>query len=353
MEGLFKDGERNILEVGKMYGNVKVIEYAGYSIFKETLHGGKREGKIKNKRFYKWKVKCSICGSEKIMLESTIKRMPKSCGCNRILGGVITKREKIEAGLIKPASGINNGMYKHGGRGTRLYSIWKNMRYRCNNPNDSRYNEYGARGIKVCPEWDNIDNGFINFKEWAEFNGYSEDKDLSIERVDVNGNYCPSNCSWAGKKENKFIQQANNMTNNHIVNWGGVNYTISELADHFGIDKFMISNRLYDGKSIDEAVLMPKGRTGTAGRIDQEAFVKSHPLISDGTKLMQNPNAVNPLVSTKYYDLNMNDPKLKYYTQDELARMRGYAIKPQETEEEYQKAREAAKQALIEKLKNQ
>lgn len=94
----------------------------------------------------------------------------------------------------------NNGTFKHGKRNTLLYSVWIHMKGRCNNPSYKIYKNYGGRGISVCNEWLDEENGFINFYNWAVENGYKERSGLSIDRVDVNGNYEPNNCRWVDNK---------------------------------------------------------------------------------------------------------------------------------------------------------
>lgn len=97
----------------------------------------------------------------------------------------------------------------------RLFKIWQGMKQRCNNPNNKDYELYGGRGIRICEEWDSS----ASFMEWAIKNGYNEG--LTIDRVDVNGNYEPSNCRWA-----THTQQARNkrMQRNNSVGHNGIHY---------------------------------------------------------------------------------------------------------------------------------
>ena len=102
-----------------------------------------------------------------------------------------------------------NGKFvkKHGGTGTKLFNVWVSMRQRCSNANNPEYKNYGARGIRVCGEWDE----FEHFKEWALEHGYKEG--LSIDRIDNDGCYTPANCRWATlSMQNSNRRSFNNKT---------------------------------------------------------------------------------------------------------------------------------------------
>lgn len=82
---------------------------------------------------------------------------------------------------------------------TRLYNILQGMKTRCNNPNDQHYKNYGGKGVKVCEEWSGKD-GVQRFIDWALANGYQDN--LTIDRIDPNGDYCPDNCQWITQGDN-------------------------------------------------------------------------------------------------------------------------------------------------------
>lgn len=185
-----------------------------------------------------WNCVCS-CGTRKtISRHNLISGHILSCGCSRR-----GKRNK-------------NTKKKHGMIGTRIYTVWLNMKRRCSNPNADNYKNYGARGIKVCDEW----NEFEPFYEWAKLNGYKEEilpngkNRLTLDRINTNGNYEPSNCRWVDIKT-----QANNTTQNHIVHYKGQDYTLTQLCETFNLSIHCISWRLRNGWGVEEAIETPNG----------------------------------------------------------------------------------------------
>lgn len=129
---------------------------------------------------------------------------------------------------------------------SRIYSIWKGIRRRCNNPNAPKYEYYGGLGIKVCEEWDHPYGGFESFYKWAIENGYKDN--LSIDRIDSSKNYCPENCQWISIEENRvkaiskrrrprYQYFAYNKKENKIV----IFYKIIDFANYSGMDVRRVS----------------------------------------------------------------------------------------------------------------
>jgi len=138
-------------------------------------------------------------------------------------------------------NGENNHNYKHGGKGTRMYRIWKELISRCN---DKSNKNYGGRGISVCDYWKN----FINFREWSNTNGYSDE--LSIDRINVDGNYSPDNCRWATS-----IIQNNNTRRNVYYDIKGEKLTSAQIAVKYGINKQTLQSRIHKLKwDLDKAI---------------------------------------------------------------------------------------------------
>lgn len=188
---------------GQKYGRLLVIKY---------LYTNKRKKAV-------WLCKCE-CGkyievpSDNLAIGNT-----KSCGC--------LKHEIA----INHYSNLNK---QHRMKGTKIYSKWLWMKARCYKEHTHGYKNYGGRGIKVCDEW--LHN-FKNFYDWAINNGYSDD--LTIERIDTNGDYEPSNCKWITN-----LEQQNNKRNNRFIEYKGEKHTIAEWSRITGINKNTILDRL-------------------------------------------------------------------------------------------------------------
>lgn len=154
----------------------------------------------------------------------------------------------------------NHWQVKHGMYKTRIYSIWRNMRQRCNNPNASKYHLYGGKGIQVCSEWQ---TDFMNFYEWAMDNGYSDE--LTLDRINGNKDYCPKNCRWATYK-----QQNNNTTQNHLLTFKGETHSIHEWAEIVGLSKKCLSERIRRGWTTERALTTPTVRIKNFGNFIKE-----------------------------------------------------------------------------------
>jgi hypothetical protein len=171
-----------------------------------------------------WLCKCD-CGNETTAILGDLSMgKTKSCGC---LHHFVCKTKSVTHGMSR----------------TRLNIIWRNMKTRCENKNDKFYHRYGARGICVCYDW----HSFQSFMKWATSSGY--EKNLTIDRINNDGNYEPNNCRWA-----TWIEQANNMSRNHFLTFNGETMTLMEWHRRTGINYSTIRSRVGKGWSTERVL---------------------------------------------------------------------------------------------------
>lgn len=197
------------------------MKYGRLTILEKDLE------RSKNRRTY-YICKCD-CGTIKsIRYDSlTDKKHPTvSCGC-------YNKEQHIK---------------KHNQSRTRFYHVWASMKDRCNNPNNKNYKHYGGRGIKVYNDW-NGPSGWECFRDWSISNGYHDG--LTIDRIDVNGNYEPNNCRWVTQSE-----QTNNTRRTVLLTYNNETHNINQWAKILGINKntfwSLVRKKKYSIKDIVE-----------------------------------------------------------------------------------------------------
>lgn len=180
--------------IGKKYGRLTILKY---------IYKGR------HKAYFLCQCEC---GNKKVIEATSVKNgYVKSCGC--------LHQEQLK--IQKPRT-------THGKCRTRIYRIWSGMKDRCYNQNYFQYYLYGGKGIKVCNEWLDKKTGFVNFYEWAINNGYKDN--LSIDRIDGNKNYEPSNCRWVTQKE-----QCRNICTNINITYNGETHCLTEWAEILNI----------------------------------------------------------------------------------------------------------------------
>ena len=205
---------------GKQFGRLTAVKKV------KSVVSGKQKRSV-------WLFCCS-CGKEKEIIKSPVVRGKiVSCGCQNHEN--IMKRNT-----------------KHGQSETILYSKWLDMKHRVLLPKTNCYKNYGGRGIKVCKEWIDAKNGFSNFMKWAVGNGYNPS--LSLDRIDVNGDYTPRNCRWITMRE----QQLNKRTNRKITICGKTK-CLCEWLKTYKIHRNTFYYRLKKGYSELEAITGEKG----------------------------------------------------------------------------------------------
>ena len=185
-----------------------------------------------NKRVRRFLCRCD-CGNEIICRLPNLKSgTTKSCGCYR----------KFVSSNRRDCHHLQN---------TRIYRIWCGMKRRCYNKHNEHFDRYGGRGIIVCDEWK---TDFMNFYDWAMSNGY--DDKLSIDRINNEGNYEPSNCRWANQK-----QQIVNSTATIKCSLGGNIVSLSDIADILGVSFKRIRRIVYmlnNGYDMSELLSLSK-----------------------------------------------------------------------------------------------
>lgn len=197
---------------GRRFGRLVAIEHTGYTDRGQSI----------------WRFQCD-CGniyeaqSAPVVYGSVI-----SCGCYN--------REKTAKKNFKHG-------FSESGKKEKLYSVWCSMRKRCRNENDQMYKYYGGRGITSCEEWED----YPTFRKWAYENGYEEG--LTIDRIDVNGNYSPDNCRWI-----PMAEQMQNTRRNKYLTFNGETKCIAEWSREIGVSHNTIQRRLSHGWTIEEAL---------------------------------------------------------------------------------------------------
>lgn len=161
------------------------------------------------------------------------------CDCGNFIEVVGTS---LSSGNTKSCGCLRE---KHGMFGTRIYNLWHTMKERCYTTSATSYENYGAKGIKVCDEW----HSFVPFMEWAYSNGYDESAPrgmCTLDRIDPRGDYCPENCRWVD-----FTVQANNKTNNVYIEYNGIVDTLSNHSRNVGLSPTLVESRKINGDSTD------------------------------------------------------------------------------------------------------
>lgn len=182
---------------------------------------------------HKWLCKCD-CGNKTIVIGNNIKNGDTvSCGCYA--------REKSAERLAT-----------HRKTKSRLFHVWQSMKQRCENPHAHAYADYGGRGIKVCDKWS---NDFVTFEEWALAHGYDENAlhgECTLDRIDVNGNYEPSNCRWVD-----MAQQQNNKRSAVLITYNGRTMSVADWSRETGLSHSAILGRIRRGWNVEKALTTP------------------------------------------------------------------------------------------------
>lgn len=231
-KGQFVKGSVGNDLTGRKFGQLEVIELS----------------EIRNRRSY-WRCRCD-CGKEKIVRsDALISYKTISCGCLK------KKQDIINLHIVN-----QHGLTHH-----PAYNIWFCMMNRCYSKSNTFYKDYGGRGISVCDEWHDV----RNFCKWADDTGY--EKPLTIERINVNGNYEPTNCTWITQAE-----QGLNKRNTVRILYGGEMVPLLKVSRQLGIKDVTVRSRWKMGVRDTERLLYK----GSLYDYNKEQKLKA--MVSDG-----------------------------------------------------------------------
>lgn len=203
---------------GLQFGDLKVIAF----------------DQMKKENAY-WRCLCA-CGRETTVRGTSLRTgTTKSCGCGSRRAALNNLEKRAREAQSR---GVIRRQWK---------DLYRNMRNRCENPSDKRFENYGGRGIKVCDEWKNSRRKFY---DWVRSAGWQPG--LSIDRIDVDGDYCPENCRFV----DMFVQQ-NNTTRNRWLTWEGRTQTVAQWARELNVRPHALQHRVDRNWTIDRIFLQP------------------------------------------------------------------------------------------------
>lgn len=207
--------------VGKKFGRLTVVAEAGREL---RQNSGRLSPQVQ------WRCLCD-CGNELICITGRLTNgNTKSCGClkNELIG---------------------NRSRTHGRCRSPEYNSWCAMKDRCNNQNNQDYEQYGGRGIKICQRWDE------SFEAFLQDMGLRQKGKNTVERLDANGDYEPSNCRWASQKE-----QTRNKRNSRRLTFNDETLALGEWAERIGVHYSVLQSRLDRGWPLEAALTTPSQR---------------------------------------------------------------------------------------------
>lgn len=308
-----KEYNNNPEFVGKSFGNLTVVE---------ILERPKANGK--SGKAIQWVCECSECHKRRVLAPSRVKNGKAECKCankkpSKYIGarfGRLVVKEMyakntskrficecdcgeiydgdanaILRGKVKSCGCLAREIHENAKYASPLWHTWSNMIARCEKPNGKAWDDYGGRGIRVCDEW----HDFKTFEEWAIGNGYRPGCGLSLDRIDVNGNYEPDNCRYASTSVQLVNRRPRRPNKKSFVTINGVTKTKREWCEEYGIWQATVDYRMkHRGMSFEEALTAEKMTSGNhhPALLDMQAERK---------KQLEDLNKINSYIECNLY----------------------------------------------------